>query len=43
MTFGEWLIEYELKAPKEKGETFAGKLTRADVEELKEFIKNDTG
>lgn len=43
MTMSEWFIEYEMKAPKDKGETFAGKLTRSDVEELKEFIKNDTG
>lgn len=43
MTLPEWFLEYELRAPKEKGETYAGKLTRADVEELKEFIKNDSG
>jgi hypothetical protein len=32
-----------LKAPKDPKETYAGKLTRADVEELKEYLKNGSG
>ena len=40
MTIPEWWLEYELKAPKDPKETYAGKLTRADVEELKEYLKN---
>lgn len=38
MTIPEWWLEYELKAPKDPKETFAGKLTRADVDELKELL-----
>jgi hypothetical protein len=38
MTIPEWWLEYELNAPKDPKEKFAGKLTRADVEELKELL-----
>lgn len=38
MTIPEWFLEYELKAPKDPKDTYAGKLTRADVEELKELL-----
>lgn len=37
MTIPEWWLEYELNVKKD-GEKFAGKLTRADVEELKELL-----
>jgi hypothetical protein len=40
MTIPEWFLEYELKAPKDKSETYAGKLTRADVDELKELLSD---
>ncbi len=43
MTIPEWWLEYELKAPHETGEKYAGKLTRADVEELKEYMRNGSG
>lgn len=38
MTISEWWLEYELKSPKDPKGTYAGKLTRADVEELKELL-----
>ncbi len=38
MTVAEWWLEYDAKAPKDPKETFAGKLTRDDVEELKELL-----
>jgi hypothetical protein len=38
MTIPEWFLEYELRAPKDPKGTYAGKLTRADVEELKEYM-----
>lgn len=37
MTIPEWWLEYELNVQKDD-EKFAGKLTRADVEELKELL-----
>ena len=37
MTIPEWWLEYELNVQKD-GEKFAGKLTRADVEELNELL-----
>jgi len=40
MTIPEWFLEYEIKAPKDPKETYAGKLTRADVEELKDLLKD---
>lgn len=42
MTISEWWAEYELRAPRDTG-AFAGKLTRADVEELKEYLKDGSG
>jgi hypothetical protein len=39
MTMSEWWVEYEAKAPAAKGEKFAGKLTRSDVEELNAWIR----
>ena len=38
MTISEWFAEYELRAPAGEGERYAGSLTRADVDELKELI-----
>jgi hypothetical protein len=38
MTMGEWWAEYEFKAPADKGEKFAGKLTASDVDELKAWM-----
>jgi len=43
MTMAEWWLEYELKAPKDPQGTFAGKLTRADVDELKELLEDGRG
>jgi hypothetical protein len=43
MTIPEWWLEYDLKAPKDPAEKYAGKLTRADIEELKAFIADDSG
>ncbi len=43
MTIPEWWLEYDLKSPQETGEKFAGRLTRADVEELKEYMRNGSG
>lgn len=42
MTIPEWWIEYELRAPAEKSERYAGTLTRAEVEELKELVEDGT-
>jgi hypothetical protein len=39
MTMSEWWVEYEAKAPAAKGEKFAGKLTRSDVDELNAWLK----
>lgn len=39
MTVAEWFLEYEAKAPSDPKETYAGKLTRDDVEELKELLR----
>lgn len=38
MTISEWWLEYELRAPAPKDERYAGTLTRAEVEELKEYM-----
>ena len=38
MTIPEWWLEYELRAPAPKDERYAGTLTRADVDELKEYM-----
>jgi hypothetical protein len=43
MTIGEWWAEYDLKAPADKGEKFAGKLTRSDVEDLKAWMDEKNG
>ena len=43
MTLPEWFLEYELKGPKDPKGTYAGKLTRQDVEELREFMRNGPG
>lgn len=43
MTIPEWWLEYDLRAPKDPKGTFAGNLTRADVEELKEYMRNGSG
>lgn len=40
MTIPEWWLEYELRAPAEQGERFAGGLTRAEVDELRELIED---
>jgi len=40
MTISEWWAEYDINAPSEPGEKYAGKLTRADVEELKDYLRN---
>jgi hypothetical protein len=42
MTIPEWFLEYELRAPKDPKGTYAGKLTRADVEELKEYMNGSS-
>lgn len=39
----EWMLEYELKAPKDPKEAYAGKLTRADVEELRDLLNDGPG
>ena len=38
MTISEWWLEYEINAPTDPKEKYAGKLTRAEVEELKELL-----
>jgi hypothetical protein len=38
MTISEWWLEYEINAPSDPKEKYAGKLTRAEVEELKELL-----
>jgi len=38
MTIPEWWLEYELRAPAAKDERYAGTLTRAEVEELKDYM-----
>jgi len=38
MTISEWWLEYEINAPSDPKEKYAGKLTRAEVEELKEML-----
>ena len=38
MTISEWWLEYEINVPSDPKEKYAGKLTRADVEELKELL-----
>lgn len=43
MTIAEWFLEYEIKAPKDPKDTYAGTLTRADVEELKDLLKDGSG
>lgn len=43
MTIPEWWLEYEVKAPKDPKDTYAGKLTRGDVEELKELLNDGPG
>jgi hypothetical protein len=43
MTIPEWWLEYDMKAPKAAGDTYAGNLTRADVEELKELLEDGPG
>jgi hypothetical protein len=40
MTISEWWLEYDLNAPSDPKEKYAGKLTRAEVEELKEYMRN---
>jgi len=40
MTISEWWAEYDINAPSEPSEKYAGKLTRADVDELKDYLKN---
>jgi hypothetical protein len=44
MTMGEWWAEYDLRAPA-GDEKFAGKLTRKDVDELRDWMseKADNG
>jgi len=42
MTIPEWFLEYDLRAPKDPKGTFAGKLTRADVEDLKEYMNGSS-
>jgi hypothetical protein len=37
MTMGEWWAEYDLRAPS-GDEKFAGKLTRKDVDELRDWM-----
>jgi hypothetical protein len=43
MTIPEWWLEYDMKAPRDPKDTYAGKLTRADVEELKELLEDGPG
>lgn len=38
MTISEWWLEYEINVPLDPKEKYAGKLTRAEVEELKELL-----
>lgn len=38
MTISEWWLEYEINAPSDPKDKYAGKLTRAEVEELKELL-----
>ena len=38
MTIGEWWAEYDLHAPAGE-EKFAGKLTRSDVDDLKDWME----
>lgn len=38
MTISEWWLEYELKANAGAKDRFAGNLTLAEVEELKELL-----
>jgi hypothetical protein len=40
MTISEWWAEYEINVPTDPKEKYAGKLTRADVEELKDYMKH---
>ena len=40
MTVGEWFAEYELRAPAQPGDRFAGKLTRGDVDDLLEWTRS---
>jgi hypothetical protein len=44
MTMGEWWAEYDLQAPAGE-DKFAGKLTRKDVDELRDWMneKADNG
>jgi hypothetical protein len=41
MTVGEWWAEYDLRAPAGE-EKFAGKLTRDDVDELRDWMNERT-
>jgi hypothetical protein len=41
MTMGEWWAEYDLRAPS-GDEKFAGKLTRNDVDELRDWMNERT-
>lgn len=38
MTIAEWWVEYEFRAPARKDERYAGTLTQADVDDLKEYM-----
>ena len=43
MTISEWWLEYESKTSSQTGEKFAGKLTRADVDDLKAWMDEKNG
>jgi len=40
MTLPEWYLEYWDRAPRVKGEDYAGKLTQEDVEYLLEWARD---
>jgi hypothetical protein len=38
MTLPEWFCEWHHKSPRDKNNDYAGNLTRADVEDLSEWL-----
>jgi hypothetical protein len=40
MTLPEWFCEWHHKSPRDKGSDYAGKLTRHDLDELKDWMNN---
>lgn len=41
MTFSEWWLLYEVKSGVEPDNKYAGNMTRGDVEELSDWMKQD--